>query len=71
MGTEVSSAVRASMLGNRSRDTKPELAVRRALERRANRFFINRAIRPDEQRVIRPDTVFPRRRLAFFIDGCF
>jgi DNA mismatch endonuclease (patch repair protein) len=61
--------VRASMQGNRSKDTKPELAVRRELHARGLRYFKNR--RP--VRAIRrtADIVFPTPRLAVFIDGCF
>jgi DNA mismatch endonuclease, patch repair protein len=57
------------MQGNRSKDTKPELALRRELHARGLRYFKNR--RP--VRAIRrtADIVFPTPRLAVFIDGCF
>ncbi len=51
------------------RDTKPELALRRELHRRGRRFFVDRAPLPGVRR--RADLVFPRRRVAVYIDGCF
>jgi DNA (cytosine-5)-methyltransferase 1 len=50
----------------RSRDTGPELAFRRAIWRRGFRFRICDARFPGK-----PDLVFPRHRLAVFIDGDF
>nr|WP_216077373.1 very short patch repair endonuclease [Isoptericola sediminis] len=52
----------------RSRDTKPELALRRELHRRGRRYFVDRAVLPGRRR---PDLVFPRARLVVFVDGCF
>jgi DNA mismatch endonuclease (patch repair protein) len=64
-----SSATRA-MKGNRSRDTKPELALRRALFARGYRYRVaSRISLPG--RNVRPDLVFPRKRIAVFVDGCF
>lgn len=65
-----SAAVTAVMKGNRKRDTRPELAVRSALHRRGLRFRKDLPLRVGDVRV-RPDVVFPRRRLALFVDGCF
>jgi DNA mismatch endonuclease, patch repair protein len=58
------------MKGNRRRDTRPEIQVRSLLHRRGRRFRTDFLIREDGVRV-RPDIVFPRKRLAVFIDGCF
>ena len=57
------------MRGNRSRDTKPELALRRELHARGMRYFVNRRPIPDLRRTA--DLVFPRVRVAVFVDGCF
>lgn len=60
----------ATMRANRGRDTAPELALRSALHRRGLRFRKNLRIDLEAGRV-RPDIVFPRRKLAVFVDGCF
>ena len=57
------------MLGNRSRDTQPELLVRRALHARGLRFRVD--LRPEPTLRTRADIVFTRRRIAVYIDGCF
>jgi DNA mismatch endonuclease (patch repair protein) len=62
-------ATSARMSRQRSRDTAPELALRRELHRRGLRFFVDRAPLPGLRR--RADLVFPRRRLAVYVDGCF
>ena len=49
-----------------SKDTGPELAVRRELWRRGYRFRINVRTLPGT-----PDIVLPRYRTAIFINGCF
>lgn len=56
----------ANMRSVRSRDTKPELATRRAAHRLGYRFRLNRRDLPGS-----PDLVFPRLRLALFVHGCF
>lgn len=53
-----------------SRDTRPELALRRELHRRGRRFRVDAALPPPMQRR-RADLLFPRRRIAVFVDGCF
>lgn len=58
------------MRANRRVGTEPEVAVRSALHRRGLRFRKDHPIRVPE-RVVRPDVVFTRGRLAVFIDGCF
>jgi len=57
------------MLGNRARDTKPELAVRRLLHAHGLRYRVN--FRPSAVLRRTADIVFTRRRIAVFIDGCF
>jgi len=63
--------VTAVMLGNRSRDTKPEVALRSILHRRGFRFRKRHTIRLGSGRWTQPDVVFTRDRLAVFVDGCF
>ncbi len=50
----------------RSRDTKPELVLRRELHRRGFRFRLHRRNLPGT-----PDLVFPGRRSVIFVNGCF
>lgn len=50
----------------RGRDTKPELAVRRALHAAGMRFRLHLRDLPGK-----PDIVLPSRRLAIFVHGCF
>jgi DNA mismatch endonuclease (patch repair protein) len=57
------------MRGNRSRDTRPELAVRSALHRMGLRFRVDARPLPELRR--KADIIFPRARVAVFIDGCF
>jgi DNA mismatch endonuclease (patch repair protein) len=64
-----SAGVRKSMQANTGRDTKPELALRRAVHSRGLRYFVNR--RPIKAVRRTADLVFPRIRLAVFLDGCF
>jgi DNA mismatch endonuclease (patch repair protein) len=58
------------MRRNRRRDTGPELALRRVLHQMGLRYRIDYAVRTP-QRLVRPDVVFTRARLAVFVDGCF
>ena len=64
-----SPAVRRSMQGNRARDTSPELVIRRLLHGRGLRFRTHR--RPLADLRCLADVVFPRERIAIFVDGCF
>lgn len=50
----------------RSRDTKPELVLRRGLHRLGLRYRLDARDLPG-----RPDLVFPRHRAAVFVHGCF
>lgn len=60
---------RRIMQSNRSRDTSPELAVRRLLHAAGLRYRVDIAPVPGLRR--RADIVFSRQRVAVFIDGCF
>jgi len=64
-----SPSVRSVMQGNRKRDTKPELAVRKAIHRLGLRYRVAR--RPLPAARFTADLVFPSVRVAVFIDGCF
>lgn len=64
-----SPGVRRSMQANTGRDTKPELALRRAVHAVGLRYFVNR--RPIRAVRRTADLVFPRLRVAVFLDGCF
>ncbi len=59
----------ARLSRQRRRDTAPELALRRELHRRGLRFFVDRAPLRGVRR--KADIVFPRRRVAVYVDGCF
>jgi DNA mismatch endonuclease (patch repair protein) len=50
----------------RSKNTKPELIVRRTLHRLGYRYRIHRKDLPGS-----PDLVFPRRKAVVFVHGCF
>ncbi len=64
-----SAGVRRSMQANKGRDTKPELALRRAVHAVGLRYYVNR--RPIKSVRRTADLVFPRLRVAVFLDGCF
>jgi DNA mismatch endonuclease (patch repair protein) len=57
------------MQANKSRDTGPELALRRELFKRGLRYRV--CLRPlkDVRRTV--DIVFPRVKIAVLVDGCF
>ena len=60
-------ATRSAVMSRiRSKDTKPEMAVRRALHATGLRYRLHRKDLPG-----RPDLVFPGRRIALFVHGCF
>ncbi len=65
-----SAAVSNRMRRNRRRDSGPELSLRRELHRRGFRYRVDWPIRTAD-RLVRPDIVFTRARLAIFVDGCF
>lgn len=60
-----------TMKANRRRDTRPELAVRRALHAQGLRYRVDHPIRLPGRRPVRVDIAFTRLKLAVFIDGCF
>ncbi len=63
----VGPAVRSRMMGSiHGRDTEPEIRVRRYLHAVGLRFRLQARYLPG-----RPDVVFPSRRLAVFVHGCF
>ncbi|MCP9621778.1 very short patch repair endonuclease [Nocardia otitidiscaviarum] len=62
-------ATSARMARQRRVGTAPEVALRRELHRRGARFFVDRA--PVRGLRRRADIVFPRRRVAVYVDGCF
>ncbi|BBY28185.1 hypothetical protein GCM10023114_58680 [Mycolicibacterium sediminis] len=57
------------MQSNKSRDTKPELALRSAVHRLGLRYRVAAKPLPGLRRTA--DLVFPRARVAVFLDGCF
>jgi DNA mismatch endonuclease (patch repair protein) len=56
----------ANMRAIRSRDTKPEITVRRLAHAMGYRFRLHRKDLPGK-----PGLVFPRRHAVIFIRGCF
>lgn len=57
------------MRANRKRDTSPELRLRRQLHRLGLRYQLGRRILAKPP--VTPDLVFPRAKVAVFVDGCF
>lgn len=57
------------MRANRGRDTRPELALRSAVHALGLRYRVNFRPIPGLRRTA--DLVFPRARVAVFLDGCF
>ncbi|MFF0637972.1 very short patch repair endonuclease [Nocardia sp. NPDC004151] len=55
-----------TMRAVRSKDTGPEMAVRRYLHAAGLRYTLH-----DRRLPGKPDLVFPRRRVALFVHGCF
>nr|WP_281258068.1 very short patch repair endonuclease [Nocardia fluminea] len=62
-------ATSARMSKQRRADTAPELALRRELHRAGLRYFVDRPPIKGQRR--RADVVFPRLRIAVYVDGCF
>jgi DNA mismatch endonuclease, patch repair protein len=54
------------MAAVRSKDTKPELFVRRLVHSMGYRYRLHRSDLPGK-----PDVVFPGRKKVIFINGCF
>ena len=57
------------MISNKSRDTTPELSIRRRLHAQGLRYRVN--FRPLSQLRRTADIAFTKSKLAIFIDGCF
>ena len=55
-----------NMAAIRSKDSRPEMAVRRTVHKAGFRFRLHAKDLPG-----RPDLVFPRYRVAAFVHGCF
>ena len=64
-----SDAARKTMQGNRGRDTRAELAVRRLVHAAGLSYRVNARPEPDLRRTA--DLLFTRVRVAVFIDGCY
>lgn len=64
-----SPAIRASMRGNRGKDTKPELALRKAIHSLGLRYRVD--VAPIDGFRRRADIVFKGAKVAVFSDGCF
>lgn len=60
----------AVMRANRKTGTEPEVVVRSELHRLGLRFRKNHRLRVGDLTTC-PDIVFPRTRVAVYIDGCF
>jgi DNA mismatch endonuclease, patch repair protein len=67
--SETTPKMRLRMSRQKARDTGPEMLLRRALHRRGLRYQLHVAPVPGLQR--RADIVFPRQRIAIFVDGCY
>lgn len=59
----------ARMSRQARRDTAPELALRRELHRRGLRYRVDHPLPGMPRR--RADLLFPRAKVAVFVDGCF
>ncbi|MEV3858547.1 very short patch repair endonuclease [Streptomyces sp. NPDC050095] len=64
-----SAARRRNMQAIRSRDTKPEQAIRRLVHARGLRYRVSARPLPDLRRTA--DMVFRPTKVAVFIDGCY
>jgi DNA mismatch endonuclease (patch repair protein) len=64
-----SGVVRKVMQAVRRRDTTPEIVIRRGLFEVGLRYRVNS--HPVPTLPIKADVIFPRARVAVFVDGCF
>lgn len=62
-------ATRRRMKATRRRDTRAEILIRTAVHSRGLRYYVDRPPLPGVHR--RADLVFPRAKVAVFVDGCF
>ncbi|WLQ48512.1 very short patch repair endonuclease [Streptomyces poriferorum] len=67
--TPSSATVSARMSRQKSRDTEPEVAVRKLLHAAGLRYRVNYPVPDMPRRTI--DIAFSRARIAVFMDGCF
>lgn len=63
---ESSAVRRRTMQAVKSKNTSPELSVRRLLHARGYRYRLHRSDLPGN-----PDLVFPARKKVLFVHGCF
>lgn len=63
----VSTTTSGHLRGRRSKDTEPELMLRKTLHAAGLRFRLHRKIAP----ACTPDIVFPGKKVAVFVDGDF
>lgn len=68
-GWASSPVARKIMQANRSKDTEPELAIRRAVHALGLRYQVSVRPLPGVRRSV--DILFPRVKVAVFVDGCF
>lgn len=67
MADRITAEQRSAVMSRiRSRDTSPELTVRRLAHKLGYRFRLHRRSLPGA-----PDLVFPRHRKVIFVHGCF
>ena len=70
-GYDLPSVARSlNMAAIKRSDTKPELALRRALHARGYRFRKDYPLRL-AGKLVRPDIAFTNQRVAIFVDGCY
>lgn len=60
-----------NMRANRRTDTKPEVALRKALHAMGYRYRKDHRLDLTDGTRVRPDIVFTARKIAIFVDGCF
>ena len=65
-GAWISTAAGAHLRGRVTRDTAPEIRLRKAVHALGLRYRLNRRVAR-----FKPDFVLPRYRLAVFVDGCY
>lgn len=65
----VDSKVHRRMAATRGKNNPRERAIRSALHHKGLRFRLHRRLLPNKNRTA--DIVFPRHKVAVFIDGCF
>ena len=67
--TSADAATSRRMSRQRTRDTQPELLLRRELHRRGLRYRVDAPLPGMPRR--RADILFSRAKVAVFVDGCF